>query len=362
MSINNNSNTDIQANQNEETRVRISTVKNLKRRFVRNDVLAMVLLFGLMLIAPLFPSVKGWMLSQASLVIIYIIAALGVMVLVGFTGLVSVGHGGFLAIGAYTSALLTLHLGVDLVVGIIAALLMSGLIGAGLALIFLRLSGAFMAIGTLGFAFFVGTILNNIPFFQGRDGILLDANFVLGFEIYDHGFYLVSVVCLILVTLFVYMLVNSGTGRAFMALRDAEKAAMASGVNRLKFRTLAFSISAAITGIAGALNAHVVNYVSAEVFADIWYSVDILMAVVVGGSVAILGPFLGGFFVVMMPFYFEQLADFSFIMKGVVLILVLRFAPAGVAELILRPLKNARRTMLKSVGGSMVAKKEPKDD
>jgi branched-chain amino acid transport system permease protein len=362
MSINNNSNTDIQANQNEETRVRISTVKNLKRRFVRNDVLAMVLLFGLMLIAPLFPSVKGWMLSQASLVIIYIIAALGVMVLVGFTGLVSVGHGGFLAIGAYTSALLTLHLGVDLVVGIIAALLMSGLIGAGLALIFLRLSGAFMAIGTLGFAFFVGTILNNIPFFQGRDGILLDANFVLGIEIYDHGFYLVSVVCLILVTLFVYMLVNSGTGRAFMALRDAEKAAMASGVNRLKFRTLAFSISAAITGIAGALNAHVVNYVSAEVFADIWYSVDILMAVVVGGSVAILGPFLGGFFVVMMPFYFETLADFSFIMKGVVLILVLRFAPAGVAELILRPLKNARRTILRNVGGSMVETKEPKDD
>jgi branched-chain amino acid transport system permease protein len=362
MSINKNQTTDIQANQNEETRIRISTVKNLKRRFVRNDVLAMVLLFGIMLIAPLFPSVKGWMLSQASLVIIYIIAAMGVMVLVGFTGLVSVGHGGFLAIGAYTSALLTLHLGVDLVVGIIAAMLMSGMIGAGLALIFLRLSGAFMAIGTLGFAFFVGTILNNIPFFQGRDGILLDANFVLGIEIYDHGFYLVSVVCLILVTLFVYMLVNSGTGRAFMALRDAEKAAMASGVNRLKFRTLAFAVSAAITGIAGALNAHVVNYVSAEVFADIWYSVDILMAVVVGGSVAILGPFLGGFFVVMMPFYFEQLADFSFIMKGVVLILVLRFAPAGVAELILRPLKNARRTMLKSVGGSMVAKKEPKDD
>lgn len=363
MNVNKNQTIDIQANQNEETRIRISRVKNLKRRFVRNDVLAMIFLFGLMLIAPLFPSVKGWMLSQASLVIIYIIAALGVMVLVGFTGLVSVGHGGFLAIGAYTSALLTLHLGVDLVVGIIAATLMSGIIGAGLALIFLRLTGAFMAIGTLGFAFFVGTILNNIPFFQGREGILLgETNFVLGIEIYDHGFYVVSVVCLILVTLFVYMLVNSGTGRAFMALRDAEKAAMASGVNRLKYRTLAFTISAAITGIAGALNAHVVNYVSAEVFADIWYSVDILMAVVVGGSVAILGPFLGGFFVVMMPFYFEQLADFSFIMKGVVLILVLRFAPAGVAELILRPLKNARRTLLKSVGGSMVATKEPKDD
>ncbi len=346
---------DVQISQGAVAGSRTRAVKELKRRFMRNDILLSALFFAAMLAAPLFPDVKGWMLSQASLVIIYIIAALGVLVLVGFTGLVSVGHGGFLAIGAYTSALLTLHLNVDLVVGIIAGMAMAGAIGAVLALIFLRLSGAFMAIGTLGFAFFVGTVLNNVPFFQGRDGILLDANHVLGLEIGDHGFYYVSTICLILVTLFVFALANSGTGRAFMALRDAEKAAMSSGVNRLKYRTLAFTLSAAITGIAGALNAHVVNYVSAEVFADIWYSVDILMAVVVGGSTIIFGPFLGGFFVVMLPFFFEQLADFSFILKGAVLILVLRFAPAGIMELLVRPLKNARRRLLRKTGGSMAA-------
>ncbi len=346
---------DAQSGQDTIARSRTQAVKDLKRRFMRNDILFSAAFFVAMLAAPLFPDVKGWMLSQASLVIIYIIAALGVLVLVGFTGLVSVGHGGFLAIGAYTSALLTLHLHVDLVIGILAGMAMAGAIGAVLALIFLRLSGAFMAIGTLGFAFFVGTILNNVPFFQGRDGILLEANHVLGIEIGDHGFYYVSTVCLILVTLFVFALSNSGTGRAFMALRDAEKAAMSSGVNRLKYRTLAFTLSAAITGIAGALNAHVVNYVSAEVFADIWYSVDILMAVVVGGSTIIFGPFLGGFFVVMLPFFFEQLADFSFILKGVVLILVLRFAPAGIMELLVRPLKNARRRLLRKTGGSMAA-------
>ncbi len=334
---------------------RTQAVKDLKRRFRRNDILFSAVFFAAMLAAPLFPDVKGWMLSQASLVIIYVIAALGILVLVGFTGLVSVGHGGFLAIGAYTSALLSLHLHVDLVIGIVAGMAMAGAIGAVLALIFLRLSGAFMAIGTLGFAFFVGTVLNNVPFFQGRDGILLESNHIFGIEIGDHGFYYVATVCLILVTLFVFALVNSGTGRAFMALRDAEKAAMASGVNRLKYRTLAFTLSAAITGIAGVLNAHVVNYVSAEVFADIWYSVDILMAVVVGGSTVIFGPFLGGFFVVMLPFFFEQLADFSFILKGVVLILVLRFAPAGIMELVLRPLKNARRRLLRKTGGSMAA-------
>ncbi len=333
---------------------RHAAVTSLKRRFVRNDLIASAIFFTALLVLPVLPAVKGWMLSQGSLIIIYIIAALGVLVLVGFTGLVSVGHGGFLAIGAYTSALLTAHFQVDLLVGIVAGMLMAGLFGAMLALVFLRLSGAFMAIGTLGFAFFIGTMVNNVPLFQGRDGILLDSNVVLGIEIGDHGFFYVSMVCLILVTLFIFCLINSGTGRALMALRDAEEAARASGIDRMKYRTLAFTVSAAITGIAGALNAHVVNYVSAEVYADIWYSVDILMAVVVGGSTVIFGPFLGGVFVVMLPFFLEQLADFSFIIKGVVLILVLRFAPAGIAELLLRPIKNARRRMLRQAGGSTV--------
>lgn len=336
----------------EEAMRRRDAVNALKRRFLRIDIGLVSLFFLAMLLAPALPTVKGWMLSQASLVIIYVIAALGVMILVGFTGLVSVGHGGFLAIGAYTSALLSQHFGVDLIVGIIAAMLMSALIGALLALIFLRLSGAFMAIGTLGFAFFVGTVVNNVPIFQGRDGILLDDNVVLGITVGDFGFYYTATICLAAVTLFIHCLVNSGTGRAFMALRDSEKAGMASGVNRLHYRTLAFSVSAGVTGIAGALNAHVVNYVSAEVYADIWYSVDILMAAVVGGAAILIGPYIGGIFVVMLPFFLEELADFSFVLKGVVLILVLRFAPAGVGELVLRPFRAARRRALRVAGGS----------
>ncbi|MEM7226780.1 MAG: branched-chain amino acid ABC transporter permease [Pseudomonadota bacterium] len=324
-------------------------INTYKRRFRRHDAIAAAIFFALLFLTPALPGVKGWMVSEASLVVIYVIAAMGISILVGYIGLVSVGHGGFLAIGAYTSALLTKYYAVDLVVGIIAGMLVSAFIGAILALVFLRLSGAFMAIGTLGFAFFVGTVVNNVPIFEGRDGILLPDNVALGMEIGDFGFYYVSIVSLALVTIFVFCIVNSGTGRAFMALRDSENAAMASGVNRLFYRTLAFSISAGITGIAGALNAHIVNYVSAEVYADIWFSVDILMAVVVGGPAILFGPYLGGLFVVMLPFFLEELADFAFILKGVVLILVLRFAQAGVAEVLLRPIQNLRRRKLLEV-------------
>lgn len=314
----------------------------VKAKFERLNRVGVLLLFAAAALFPMMPGVEGWMASQASLVVIYIIAAQGVGLLVGYVGLVTVGHGGFLAIGAYTSALLTKYFAVDLSVGIVAGGLMAGLIGVVLGVIFLRLSGAFMAIGTLGFAFFIGTIVNDVPLFEGRTGINLPPNRIFGAQIGDYGFYFVALACLAATTLLIYCIVRSGVGRAFMALRDAEKAAESSGINRVFYRTLAFSISAAITGVAGALNGHVVNYVSSEVYADIWYSVDFLVACVVGGSAMLMGPFIGGVFIVMVPFFFERLADFAFILKGVVLIAVLLLAPAGVADVLARGLRALR--------------------
>jgi branched-chain amino acid transport system permease protein len=321
-------------------------IRDLKKSFARQNWIGAILLFTILALMPALPFFKGWMASQASLVIIYIIAAAGLGILVGFTGLVSVGHGGFLAIGAYTSALLTVHFDIDLSVGLLAGAIAAGLVGCLLGLVFLRLSGAFMAIGTLGFAFCIGTIVNNVSLFEGGEGISLPPNHFFGIRIGDFGFYYVSLGVAALVTLSVFAITRSSTGRAFMALRDSERAAEASGVNRVYYRVLAFSISAAITGLAGVLNAHIVNFVSAEVYGDIWYSVDILVAVVVGGSATLLGPYLGGLFVVMVPYFFQELADLASILKGVALILVLLFAPAGVVELLSRPIRIWRQRQL----------------
>jgi branched-chain amino acid transport system permease protein len=321
-------------------------VNALKQRYARQNFALMALLFAALLVFPILPGVQGWMAQQASLVIIYIMAAQGVSILTGYTGLVSVGHGGFLAIGAYAAALLSKHFGADIVTAVVAGGAMASFIGMILGLIFLRLGGPFMAIGTLGFAFFVGTIVNNVELFEGRTGISLPPNHFFGTVLDDKGFYYVSVLFLALVTLFIWSLVRSGVGRAFKALRDAEKAAESSGVNRWLYRTLAFSISAFITGIAGALNGLVTLYVSSEVYADIWYSVDILVAAVVGGSATLLGPFLGGTFVAMLPYVLEELADFALILKGVVLIAVLVFAPAGLVAVLARPVQDYRRLKL----------------
>lgn len=325
-------------------------VARLKEKFQRQNVALVVAFFAILLLVPLLPGFKGWMAGQAALVIVYIIAAQGVSILTGYTGLVSVGHGGFLAIGAYTAALLTKHLGFDLIVAVIAGGLAAGFVGMLMGLIFLRLAGPFMAIGTLGFAFFVGTVVNNVKIFEGREGISLPPNRIFGQVIGDIEFYYVAVAFLASVTIFIFSLVRSSLGRALKSLRDAEKAAQSCGVNRLSYRTLAFTVSATITGAAGALNGLITHYVSAEVYSDIWYSVDILVAAVVGGSAMLMGPIVGGTFVAMLPFVLETLADFSFILKGVVLIAVLMFAPAGVCEVVARPFRAWRRRRLETAG------------
>ncbi|MBX9590946.1 MAG: branched-chain amino acid ABC transporter permease [Hyphomonadaceae bacterium] len=320
-----------------------------KARFQKQNWVGTVALFAVAALFPVLPGVEGWMAYTVALVIIYVIATQGVAVLTGYTGLVTVGHGGFLAIGAYTSALLTKHYHTELITGLIAGGLMSAFIGCLLGLIFLRLSGAFMAIGTLGFAFFVGTIVNNVNLFEGREGISLPKNRILIWEIGDVGFYYVALAVFALTTLLVYCLVRSGVGRALMALRDAEKAAESCGINRVFYRTLAFSLSAFITGLAGVLNGHIVRFIASEVYADIWYSVDFLVAAIVGGSSFLMGPLLGGIFVALLPFFLEELRELAFILKGVALILVLMFAPAGLAEVFGRPWRAWRRNKLERV-------------
>ena len=337
-----------------------AAVNALKARFRAYDFAMVAAFFVVLLLVPLIPGYKGWMAGQASLVIVYILAAQGLAILTGFTGLVSVGHGGFLAIGAYSAALLVKHMGADIIMSIVAGGIVAGLVGMLMALVFLRLAGPFLAIGTLGFAFFVGAIVNNVKFFEGREGISVPANKVFGMQVGDIGLYYVSVILLALVTLFIYSLVRSSVGRALKGLRDAEKAAQSCGVHRLLYRTIAFTISAAITGMAGALSALTTRYVSAEVYGDIWYSVDFLVAAVVGGSAMLMGPIVGGVFVAMLPFFLEKLADFSFILKGVALIAVLMFAPAGVCDVVARPFRAWRRRRLEAAGaGAQAQGKRP---
>ena len=291
---------------------------------------------GLVLLPAGIPSFYA---SLLAFTFTYVIAAVGVNLLTGYTGLVTVGHGGFFAIGAYTTALMAKHLGTSVVPGLLAGTLVSGLVGFALAMVCLRLGGAFLAIATLGFALAVGAILNNWPIFEGREGIQLGKNTLLGMPIRDVGFYYASLVVMGLIMLASWSIVRSAVGRAFIAMRDSERAAEAMGINLRLYKTVAFGISAAMTGAGGVLFAHHNRYVSTETFGDAWLSVDFLTAVVVGGQASLFGSALGAFFVVLVPYYLGELRDFAYILNGVALIAVLLFAPDGVAGVLARGLR-----------------------
>ncbi len=308
------------------------------KRFTMDRIL-IIGFFCSLLILPHF--IASFYASLLTMTFIYIIAAIGVNVLTGYTGLVTVGHGGFFAIGAYTTALMGKYLGVSILPGLCAGGITAAAVGFLLGIIFLRLSGAFLAIGTLGFAFAIGSLVNNWSIFEGREGISLPANSILGFKFGDVGLYYFCVITMILLIMFTHSLIRSSVGRAFTAVRDSERAAESSGINLRFYKTLSFTISAALTGMAGALFAHHTNYVSSETFGDTWLSVDFLVAVVVGGQASIAGSILGGAFVVLVPYYLSEYNDFAFILKGVVLILVLLFAPAGLSDLLERLYRNS---------------------
>jgi branched-chain amino acid transport system permease protein len=298
-----------------------------------------------LLVLPLF--IESFYASLLSMTFIYIMAAIGVNILTGYTGLVTVGHGGFFAIGAYTTALMAKHLGTSLLPGLVAGGISAGAAGFIVGFVFLRLSGAFLAIGTLGFAFAVGSIINNWSIFEGREGITLPANGIFGFEFGDVGFYYFSLLTLAVVFVVAWSIVRSPTGRAFTAIRDSERASEASGINLRFYKTLSFAVSAAFTGMAGVLFAHHTNYVSSETFGDIWISVDFLVAVVVGGQASLAGSVIGGAFVVLLPYYLAEFRDFSFILKGLALILILLFAPEGASRVLSNLLRAAAKRILK---------------
>ena len=295
---------------------------------------------GLGALAALPAVIPSFYASLLAFTFTYVIAAVGVNLLTGYTGLVTVGHGGFFVVGAYTTALMTTHFGTSIVPGLVAGVILSGIIGFALGMICLRLGGAFLAIATLGFALAVGAVLNNWPIFEGREGIKLTRNTFLGMPVQDVGFYYVSLGVMALVMLASWSIMRSGVGRAFIAMRDSERAAEAMGINLRLYKTVSFSISAAMTGAGGVLFAHHNRYVSTETFGDTWLSVDFLTAVVVGGQGSLFGSLLGGGFVVLVPYYLGELRDFAYILSGVALIAVLLFAPDGVAGVLARLLRR----------------------
>lgn len=257
------------------------------------------LLLVLALLAPAWAS--AYWVTQLGFVLVYAIAGLGLMLLAGYAGLISIGHAAFLGIGAYAQAWLVAH-GWPFPLALAAAALLSGLAGVVVGLPALRVRGIYLAIATLAFGFIVEEVLARWESVTGGNaGMPVQPPALAGVSVAGPaGFYYLALAVCVLVTLGLLNLLRSPTGRAFIAVRDSEISSQSMGIQLARYKTLAFALSAAIVGIAGGLYAHLLNFISPEQF-GIGQSIDLLLLVVVGGLGSVHGAFFGALFLIMMP-------------------------------------------------------------
>ena len=256
-------------------------------------------LLGLLLAAPWLLAEHG--LSQLTFVLIYAIAGLGLMLLAGFTGLFSLGHAAFLGVGAYSQAVFT-NMGLPFPLALLLAALLSASAGLVVALPALRVNGIYPVIATLSFGFVAEEVLARWESVTGgKSGLHLKPPDLFGHPLESSvGFYFVCLAAAILSSLAILNLLRSATGRAFVAIRDSEISAQSMGIHLRRYKTLSFALSAALTGLGGALYAHKLTFISPGQF-GILQSLDLLLMVVIGGLGSVHGAFLGAIFLVSVP-------------------------------------------------------------
>jgi branched-chain amino acid transport system permease protein len=311
--------------------------------------LCLCLLFALAACAPL--ALSDFQLFRLANIVSYAIALLGLNLLVGYNGQISLGHGAFYAIGAYTATALVVH-GVPQLAAIPAAGLVCLAAGFAFCLATMRLSGMHLAMATFALGA-VLPVLAKHPGLEhwtgGAQGLVLDPPAVpFGLPLSaDQWIYLLSLFVLALALIAVANLVRGRIGRALIAIRDDSIAAEASGIHLAYTKSAAFGISALLTGVAGALATLALRYVAPGLFGP-FLSFGFLIGVAVGGLATLSGAIFGALFLQVIYLVAGATArtlqtGHVYAIYGVVLILVILFLPGGIASLTARP-RRARVT------------------
>jgi branched-chain amino acid transport system permease protein len=265
----------------------------------RWTVAALAVVF--LLIVPL--ALHEYYLSVASLVWIAVIGALGLNILVGYTGQVSIGHGAFMSVGAYTAANLANRLGSPWPVNLLAGGLMAALIGAIVGIPSLRIKGLYLAIATLAGQLIIEWTINHVTFISGGVQASIEVArpqvgpYVIDSQRDMYYFLLVFVVLAIVGTM---NLMRTRIGRAFIAIRDQDIAAEIIGINIFRYKLLAFAISSFYAGVTGVLYTYFLGIANYEQF-QLGVSIDYLAMIIIGGLGSVLGSIFGAIFVTLLP-------------------------------------------------------------
>ncbi len=293
---------------------------------------------GIVAIALPYLVTNNYLLHLLIIAVIWSILATSLNLVLGYTGLLSLAHGAFFGLGAYCSALLVTKLEWNFWATILPAMAVAALFGAILGLLTLRLSGHYFAVSTLSFGIVVSLVLEKWDdLTEGPRGISsipaptpidLFGWVRLDFESNIAKYYL-ALATLVLCMVFVWRLVHSPVGRALEAIRQNELLAACLGVDLVFYKLLAFSLSAAMAGLAGVLYSVYITYIS-PVDAGLWNGFYAVMYIVIGGMGTLLGPLIGTVFLVTLPELLRVFQDYRLLLLGILLILTMTFLPQGI--------------------------------
>ena len=292
---------------------------------------------GMLVIACVLPFVlPGYQVFQLTMVLIYALALLGLNLLTGFNGQISLGHGAFFALGAYTAAMLMEHAGWPYWATLPAAALVGGCLGFLFGLPALKLDGVYLALATFALGVVTPQLLKYKALEQwtgGTQGLVLlkpEAPFGLPLDA-DQWLYFFCLAIALLLFLVAHNLMRGAVGLSLLAVRDHAIAAEAMGVDNARVKTATFGISALYTSVAGALSAIAVQFVAPDSF-SIFLSITLLVGAVVGGLSSLSGALYGALFVQFVPGIAEQVSKAApWAVYGAILLVLMLVWPTGAA-------------------------------
>ncbi|HMM31130.1 MAG TPA: branched-chain amino acid ABC transporter permease [Clostridia bacterium] len=308
-------------------------------RVVKNKYLQYLLVGVLFALPAIIPGVSTSTITMLGSIVYIAIAGIGVNVLLGFSGQVSLGHAAFMGLSAYMSAYLTKQLEWPFIPALIVAVLAPLLIGLVLGAIAVRLEGLYLAIATLGFGEILRQLFIEMDWFTGGfSGAAASHSVIFGHKFTKPEMYLFMVALMVLLMILVYNMMRSSTGRAMIAMKSSQHAAQAMGVNIFKYKLLSFAISAIFAGIAGVCYVHFFTRTDPTRWTAV-LSLDLIAVVVIGGAGTIGGAVVGA---VMFNGLSElikeipiigEMPGMSLLIYGILMIIVLMFYPRGLINI-----------------------------
>ena len=303
-----------------------------------------LLVMAILIVVPGLLLSSSYYFRIGALVWISAIAVIGLNLLLGYAGQVSLGHAGFFGIGAYAVAVLPEHYGFDTLLSLLAGAIVSGLLAFLIGRPILRLRGHFLAVATLGLGILVWIVLaNEIAWTGGPDGMPVKRLELFGQRIRSpETWYWISGATLLLAVVLAQNLMASPTGRALRALHDSEMAARVIGIDAARYKLVVFTISAVYAAVAGSYFALFNGYVTPQA-ADFLHSVELVTMVVIGGMGSILGSVLGAAVLVVLPQALTVFKEYEHLMLGLFIIVMMIFLREGVVPSLARLFQSRSR-------------------